>query len=126
MDISYIATTAVKFSIVYIVLKAALLVKKELRTHLWHIPGPESDSWIWGNLGKVEEDSGVVQERWSKEYGKTFKYKLLWLVRHIYITLIFHGNKRHMKGYDLYIRHERSESCLDAFSGLPEAIRYAC
>jgi hypothetical protein len=76
--------TAAKVSAVYVLFKVIIIIKSELRLHLRHVPGPESESFLWGNMGSSagEEDKEAIYEKWAKEYGNTFKFKLLWMVRY--------------------------------------------
>ena len=45
------------------------------RAKLTKLPGPPAESWLFG-LGKkiFTEDSGILIEKWSKEYGPVFQY----------------------------------------------------
>lgn len=45
------------------------------RAKLTKLPGPPSDSWLFGVGKKVfVEDSGELFEKWSKEYGPVFQF----------------------------------------------------
>ncbi|KZW00396.1 cytochrome P450 [Exidia glandulosa HHB12029] len=55
--------------------KLARSVWHRLTTPLRHLPGPKSESFIWGNLRAIfKADNSVIHEQWVKEYGKTFRY----------------------------------------------------
>ncbi|KAM6500936.1 Cytochrome P450 [Amanita muscaria] len=43
-----------------------------------HLPGPESKSWIFGNIKEIWlNDNSVVHEKWVASYGRTLKYKAM-------------------------------------------------
>ncbi|KAJ7718641.1 cytochrome P450 [Mycena metata] len=59
----------------------------ELTSPLRYLPGPKSSHWFYGNLLEVaaDEHSGL-EERYVKEYGRTFKYHWLFGKASLYTT----------------------------------------
>ncbi|KAJ3974379.1 cytochrome P450 [Lentinula raphanica] len=42
------------------------------------LPGPPPNHWFWGNLKEIQRhDAAVLHEKWVQEYGRTYKYKML-------------------------------------------------
>lgn len=40
------------------------------------LPGPKSESFIWGNLGEMQTEEYIKKhEEWVETYGKVIKYK---------------------------------------------------
>ena len=53
-----------------------MLVLRQARSPLRHLPGPPSPSFFMGNLREMhdQENNGLVA-RWTAEYGSTFVYR---------------------------------------------------
>ena len=53
-----------------------MLVLRQARSPLRHLPGPPSPSFFMGNLREMhdQENNGLVA-RWAAEYGSTFVYR---------------------------------------------------
>lgn len=40
------------------------------------LPGPKSESFMWGSLGKLQTEEYIkMHEEWVEKYGKVIKYK---------------------------------------------------
>ena len=54
------------------------LVKHRIRNYrspLRKLPGPPSQSWLYGNLKEIfEKGQSVAWDEWMSTYGKTFRY----------------------------------------------------
>ncbi|KAE9404971.1 cytochrome P450 [Gymnopus androsaceus JB14] len=52
------------------------LVKSRFFSPIRNLPGPQSSSWIWGNIKEIRDnEDAVLYQKWIKEYGRTFRYK---------------------------------------------------
>ncbi|KAF5318137.1 hypothetical protein D9619_012227 [Psilocybe cf. subviscida] len=50
-----------------------------------HIPGPASQSWLYGNYKEVwTSESSILYAQWAKEYGPTFQYTGLFGASRLY------------------------------------------
>ncbi|ESK85957.1 cytochrome p450 [Moniliophthora roreri MCA 2997] len=64
--------------------------------HLWEelvasplkdLPGPPSDSMIWGNLQQIfKAENSVLHEQWVEEYGPTIRYRAFFGFNRLYTT----------------------------------------
>ncbi|KAL7411750.1 putative cytochrome P450 [Mrakia frigida] len=53
-------------------------IVKPRRSLLLNLPGPPSDSFIFGSLkGIIKEEPGKKHDRWMDEYGSTYRYDVL-------------------------------------------------
>ncbi|ESK86852.1 cytochrome p450 [Moniliophthora roreri MCA 2997] len=51
------------------------------------LPGPPSDSIVWGNLKQIfKAENSVLHEKWVEEYGPTIRYKAFFGDNRLYTT----------------------------------------
>ena len=67
---------------------AFTLVKSQIRSAkspLRKLPGPPSQSWLYGNIGQIfERGQSVAWDEWMSTYGKTFRYPAMFNVHSLY------------------------------------------
>ncbi|KAF5386913.1 hypothetical protein D9615_002005 [Tricholomella constricta] len=72
---------------VYGLYRGIKLIYGEITSPLRDLPGPNSASLIYGNLGEIwEAENSVLHEKWVKEYGPTIQYTGLFGMRRLYTT----------------------------------------
>lgn len=55
---------------------------RSAKSPLRKLPGPPSQSWLYGNVKQIfERGQSVVWDEWMMTYGKTFQYPALFNVR---------------------------------------------
>lgn len=60
----------------YFVYKHGCQLPSPYFSPLRDLPGPKSESFIWGNLGEMQTEEYIKkQEEWVEKYGKVIKYK---------------------------------------------------
>lgn len=66
------------------------LVKQQIRSArspLWKLPGPPSQSWLFGNVKYIfEKGQTVAWDEWMATYGKTFQYPVMFGVPSLVTT----------------------------------------
>ena len=55
------------------------------RSPLRNLPGPESQSWLYGNITEIlERGQPVALDEWMSIYGKTFQYPAMFNVHTLF------------------------------------------
>lgn len=70
LPLAFLATPLIVF--VYTFVKYRI---RSYRSPLRKLPGPKSQSWLYGNVGEIlEKGQSVAWDEWTSTYGKTFQY----------------------------------------------------
>ena len=61
------------------------------RSPLRKLPGPKSQSWLYGNIKEIlEKGQSVAWDEWASTYGKTFQYPVMFNVHSLSFCRNFH------------------------------------
>ncbi|KAF8065386.1 cytochrome P450 [Lyophyllum atratum] len=71
--------------VVYGAYRVLKVVYAEVTSPLRDLPGPQSPSWIYGNMAEMwEAENSVLPEKWAGEYGSTMQVATLLGMRALY------------------------------------------
>ena len=91
------------------------LVKYQVRNSrspLRKLPGPQSQSWLYGNIKEIfERGQTVARDEWMSTYGKTFRYPEMFNVHSLsrYFSSAF--SSRFLDSVPFYRRPSSDKSC---------------
>jgi hypothetical protein len=73
---SVLVTSSISAILVLILYHAGPIVWRVLTSPLRHLPGPPSESILWGNIKSINgAENSVPQEQWVEKYGPIIAYK---------------------------------------------------
>ena len=68
--------------VLYAVWQISPFIYRSLTTPLRKLPGPPSDSLLYGNFKAIfNTENSVLQEKWLEQYGDTIAYPAMFHVR---------------------------------------------
>lgn len=70
----------VVLSVLYALRKVTPTIYRGLTSPLRRLPGPPSDSFLFGNFKRVIQGEGNILKKWSEEYGDTLAFPDLFCV----------------------------------------------